>query len=109
MPEQNKPKSSDSKGIFVNNWKKGKLSEKCDETMKGPHPKPGEVQLNRIRESVEKRDQFKKDLLAAGRTEEEAMWESFSLVRAHMERLAKEDPYNYARTGKEQSLCVKPL
>lgn len=64
--------------------------------MKGPHPKPGEVELNRIREFQEKCTQFEKDLLAAGRTEKEAEREAIQLALRNAERLKIEDPENYA-------------
>jgi len=53
-----------------------------EEAMKGPHPKPGRNDLNRIREFQEKATQFEKDLLEAGRTGKDAEREAVELARS---------------------------
>jgi len=63
--------------------------------MKGPHPKPGRNDLNRIREFQEKATQFENDLLEAGRTEKEAEREAVDLAHKYVRRLEETDPDNY--------------
>jgi hypothetical protein len=91
VPEQKKP-WHDVDPLLPTGFKGGLLPERCKEAMKGPHPKPGEWELNRIREFQEKATQYEKELLAAERTAKEADRECQDLAQIHMERLKKEDP-----------------
>ena len=59
--------------------------------MQGPHPKPGECYLNRVREFQEKATQFEQELITAGRSPQDADRECLDLAQAHLDILAERD------------------
>jgi hypothetical protein len=107
LPEQKKPrlggdyvKSKGTKGLLI--------ARRYEEAMQGPHPKPGQVKLDGVRELQEKCTWFEKDLLACGRTKE-AEREALQLTGMHLKRLEKEDPDNYAWKPERFEPIPKPF
>jgi hypothetical protein len=85
-------------GTGPSGFKGGLLPPRYAEAMQGPHPKPGECYLNRVREFQEKATQFEQELIAAGRSPQDADRECLDLAQAHLDILAERDPENFAFT-----------
>jgi hypothetical protein len=64
------------------------IDETRPDSVKGPHAR--RLKLNRCREFIEKA-LFRKDLMEAGRTENEAVWEYKKLAHVHVANLARGD------------------